>query len=126
MLKKFTLRLDDRLRETVKRNSAYRGFDNGADYIRFLIEKDSPADGGLFPDHGPIDERLKRLESLLGRLLQELQRFGRDVPIMGKVNMKALAVLLAFFDLEGIPRKGLDQAREFMKRSREELLPEKG
>jgi Arc/MetJ-type ribon-helix-helix transcriptional regulator len=114
MTKKFTLLLDQHMDRQLDLKASARGFSNRSDYLRTLIEGDTLEDKQAERDITSIDIRLQQLESYVGQAFQEVQRFFQDVSALENVNMKALTVLLSFFDLEGISRQGLNRALQFM------------
>lgn len=118
MVKKYTLLVDRLLERQLTAQAAARGFANRSDYLRFLIRNDNPAGGG----HSVTEREagLDRIEVLLEEWLEELRRFSRDLSVLDNVGLKALTVLLAFHDIESIPRQGLERAREFIRRKLEE------
>jgi hypothetical protein len=111
-MRRFTIKLEGDLFETLKRNSLIKGHKNCSEYLRMLIKNDCLADPT--PKNGHTEDNLKRLESHIHLLLNELQQFTHDLSILANVNMKALTVLLSFHDVEAIPRDGLEAARQFM------------
>lgn len=114
MTKKFTLLLDQHMDRQLDLKASARGFSNRSDYLRALIENDTLEDKQADRDITSIDIRLQQLESYVGQAFQEVERFFQDVSALENVNMKALTVLLSFFDLEGISRQGLNRALQFM------------
>ena len=117
MKKKYTLLLDKLLERQLTVKAAARGFANRSDYLRFLIRNDNSAGGGSVPER---EAGLDRIEVLLVEWLEELRRFSRDLSVLDNVGLKAMTVLLAFHDIESIPRQGLERAREFIRRKLEE------
>ncbi len=110
MIKKLTLRLDERMMESLLAQVKKNGFSSYNEYFRFLLSspsQDRPWSGNesiaLMEELSALDDRLRKVEETIDVVLRQAE-----------VNGKALMVLLSFFDLEAIPAKGLEHARQFL------------
>jgi hypothetical protein len=85
-------------------------FTNHSAYFRYLLTQHSKDESQK--EIVNKDNELEKID--LESRLQELERKIDEIKTQVKVNEQALMVLLAFFDIEKIPVKGLDNARKFL------------
>jgi len=119
VIKKLTLRLDERMIKELSQQTTENGFANHSEYFRYLLSQHSQAE--MQKEIVNKDNELGKvnLESRLQELEEKIDQINKQV----KVNEQALMVLLAFFDIEKIPVKGLDNARKFLAKKALEMKP---
>ena len=112
MIKKLTLRLDEQMMKELSRQAMEKGFSKHSAYFRYLLTQHSKD-----KDQKEIVNKDNELEKVdLDTRLQELEEKIDEIKNQAKVNEQALMVLLAFFDIEKIPARGLDNSRRFLAR----------
>ena len=110
MIKRVTFLLDERMVKELSQQATEKGFTNHSAYFRYLLTQHSQAES-----QKEIVNKDKKVEEVdLDTRLQELEEKIDEIKNQAKVNEQALMVLLAFFDIEKIPVKGLDNARKFL------------
>ena len=118
MIKKLTVRLGEEAMKKLSLQVKENGFSNYSQYFRYLI---------LSPSSYEKPPTLKESVAIINQMcalderLQELEIKINEIKCQVKVNEKALLVLLAFFDIEKIPAKGLANARQFLARKTLEI-----
>ena len=112
MIKKLTLRLDEQMMKELSRQATEKGFTNHNAYFRYLLTQNSED-----KDQREIVKKDNELGIVdLDSRLQKLEEKIDEIKSQAKVNEQALMVLLAFFDIEKIPARGLDNSRRFLAR----------
>ena len=112
MIKKLTLRLDEKMMKELSQQAKENGFSKHSAYFRYLLTQYSK--DKCQKEIVNKDNETERID--LHSRLQKLEEKIDEIKAQAKVNEQALMILLAFFDIEKIPAKGLDHARRFLAR----------
>ena len=110
MIKRVTFKLDEQMMKELTLQAMENGFTNHSAYFRYLLTQNSKD-----KCQKEIVNKDKKVEAAdLDFRLQELEGKIDQVKTQVKVNEQALMLLLAFFDIEKIPARGLQNARRFL------------